>query len=272
MSKINNNLPLCGRTLQPHSGCKFWNFSESKNDGKERILRIDGIIAEESFLDDDVTPKQFKSELESGTGDITVWINSCGGDVFSASQIYNMLRGYKGKVIVKIDGIAASAASLIAMSGDEILMSPVSLMMIHNPSTLAFGEKTDMQKAISMLDETKEAIINAYQERTKLSRKKIADLMSEETWLNARKAVELGFADKIMYDYENIWEDKASDMIFCRAAFANKVLEKLKTEEELKRKEEKWDEDEKEKEQKSKDSQIKSSIEPLYKRLNLLSR
>lgn len=129
---------------------KFWNWVENK-DG--RILYLDGAIAEETWFGDEVTPKQFKDELVSGVGDITVWINSPGGDVFAASQIYNMLMDYKGKVTVKIDGIAASAASVIAMAGGEVLMSPVSMMMIHNPMTIGFGDAGDIGKAISMLDE-----------------------------------------------------------------------------------------------------------------------
>ncbi len=108
---------------------KFWNWAESE---EGRTLYFDGYIAQNSWFDDDITPKKFKSELTSGTGDITVWLNSPGGDVFAASQIYTMLKEYDGKVTVKIDGIAASAASVIAMAGDEIFMSPVAMMMIHN--------------------------------------------------------------------------------------------------------------------------------------------
>jgi len=110
-------------------------------------------------------------------GDISVWINSPGGDVFAASQIYNMLKEYKGKVNVKIDGLAASAASVIAMAGDEISMSPVAMLMIHNPSTLIWGEEADMVKAREMLAEVKESIINAYEVKTKLSREKISKMM-----------------------------------------------------------------------------------------------
>ncbi|EEM0293717.1 Clp protease ClpP, partial [Salmonella enterica subsp. enterica serovar Typhimurium] len=121
---------------------KFWNWI--KNEDGERTLYFDGYIAEESWFDDDITPKKFKAELMESGGDISVWINSPGGDVFAASQIYNMLKEYKGKVTVKVDGLAASAASVIAMAGDEILMSPVAMLMIHNPSTLIWGEEADM--------------------------------------------------------------------------------------------------------------------------------
>ena len=133
---------------------KFWNWKKVKNQetgAEERILELSGTIAEDSWFDDDVTPQLFKDELNSGTGDITVWINSPGGDCVAAAQIYNMLSNYKGKVTVKIDGIAASAASVITMAGDTVLVSPVSMLMIHNPATIAWGDHAEMQKAMDML-------------------------------------------------------------------------------------------------------------------------
>ena len=147
--------------------------------------------------------------MNSGTGNITVWINSPGGDCVAAAQIYNMLMDYKGNVTVKIDGIAASAASVIAMAGTEVLMSPVSTMMIHNPATVAMGDHNEMQKAIEMLNEVKESIINAYEIKTGLSRAKLAHLMEAETWMNANKAVELGFADGIIA--RNAFPEKEDD-------------------------------------------------------------
>lgn len=164
----------------------------------ERILELHGTIAEESWFDDDLTPQMFKDELNAGSGDITVWINSPGGDCVAAAQIYNMLANYKGNVTVKIDGIAASAASVIAMAGNTVLMSPVSMMMIHNPATMAFGDHTEMEKAIEMLEGVKDSIINAYVLKTGLSRAKLSRLMDAETWMDATKAVELGFADDII--------------------------------------------------------------------------
>ena len=155
----------------------------------ERILFLNGTIAEESWFDDDVTPQIFKDELNKGNGNITVWINSPGGDCVAAAQIYNMLIDYKGDVTVKIDGIAASAASVIAMAGTKVLMSPVSMLMIHNPMTIAFGNKGEMEKAISMLDEVKESIINAYEIKTGMSRAKLSRLMDSETWMDANKSV-----------------------------------------------------------------------------------
>ena len=182
---------------------KFWKWKKQKvvnqdnTESTERVLELRGTIASESWYDDDVTPKMFKDELLSGGGDITVYINSPGGDCVAAAQIYNMLSEYPGKVTVKIDAIAASAASVIAMSGDTVLMSPCAVLMVHNPATIAFGDHNEMQKAIDMLAEVKESIINAYQLKTGLSRAKLSKLMEAETWMSAHKAVELGFADDI---------------------------------------------------------------------------
>ena len=185
---------------------KFWAWKNLAEDGQpeERVLELYGTIAEESWFDDDITPRMFKDELNSGSGDVTVWINSPGGDCIAASQIYTMLMDYKGNVTVKIDGIAASAASVIAMAGTKVLMAPTALMMIHNPMTGAFGDHEDMQKAIEMLNEVKESIINAYEIRTNLSRAKLSHLMSSETWMNAKKAIELGFADEILTDDKTV--------------------------------------------------------------------
>lgn len=206
---------------------KFWDWTNSKD---ERVLRIDGVIAEESWINDEITPKQFKSELMSGSGDITLWINSPGGDVFAASQIYNILMDYKGNVTVKIDGLAASAASVIAMAGTRVLMSPVSQIMVHNPMTVAIGNAEEMSKAIKMLSEIKESIINAYEIKTNLSRDEISKMMDSETWMNARKAVELGFADEIMYTEKDQNSEKISNSyIFSRMAVTNKLIDKLKS-------------------------------------------
>ena len=160
---------------------KFWKWknqaqTETEMAPAERTLYLNGTIAEESWFDDDVTPQLFKDELMAGSGDITVWINSPGGDCVAAAQIYNMLMDYKGNVTVKIDGIAASAASVIAMAGTKVLMSPVSMLMIHNPMTIAFGDSAEMQKAIEMLSSVKDSIINAYEIKTGLSRAKLSHL------------------------------------------------------------------------------------------------
>lgn len=231
---------------------KFWNWVKNAAE-EERTLVLNGEISDETWYGDEVTPKLFEKELNAGTGNITVWINSPGGCVFAAAQIYNMLMEYKGDVTVKIDALAASAASVIAMAGTKVLMSPVGLMMIHNPMTIAIGDSREMQKAGEMLDEVKESILNAYEIKTGLNRTRISHLMDGESWFNAKKAVELGFADGILGDTEKA-EDSAGGirtegMMFSRTAVNNSLLSKL-----IPGSEEK-----------------KTPIEQLEKRLNLLS-
>ncbi|MFR6588593.1 MAG: head maturation protease, ClpP-related [Ruminococcus sp.] len=172
--------------------------------GAEHDLYLDGAIAQDSWFEDDVTPAAFQAELKQHTGDVTVWINSPGGGVFAAAQIYTMLRNHAGKVTVKIHGIAASAASVVAMAGDTTLISPVGMLMIHNPSTMAAGEKKDMEQAIAVLEEVKESILNAYVTKTGLSRNRLAKMMDAETWLNANEAMRLGFVDGILFAEDDL--------------------------------------------------------------------
>ena len=177
---------------------KFWNWIHDDSGG--RVLRLEGPIDEDDFWGDSVTPKMFRDELYTDEGDITLWINSPGGNVFCAAEIYTMLRDYPGSVTVRIASIAASAASVVAMAGNLVQISPTGMLMVHDPSTIAMGNARDMEKAITTLNEVKESIINAYAFKTGLSRNRISKLMSDETWLNAKKAVELGFADEILFE------------------------------------------------------------------------
>ena len=177
---------------------KFWNFVKNEETSETELI-FNGPISDETWWGDEITPAMFRDELSKISGDLTVWLNSPGGDCFSASQIYTMLRNYKGKVTVKIDGIAASAASVVAMAGDETLITPTGMLMIHNPMTCTSGNKADMEKAIELLEEVKESIINAYVLKTGMSRNKISKLMDDETWMNAEKALQLGFVDAILF-------------------------------------------------------------------------
>nr|WP_297304884.1 head maturation protease, ClpP-related [uncultured Lachnoclostridium sp.] len=211
---------------------KFWNWVRNEDEGG-RTLYLDGEISDETWYGDEVTPELFRRELESGQGDITVWINSPGGDVFAAAQIYNMLMEYRGDVTVKVDSLAASAASVIAMAGTTVLMSPVAMMMIHNPMTAAIGDSEVMKKAVAMLAEVKESIMNAYEIKTGLNRTRISHLMDAESWFNAKKAVEFGFADGILGDKCGNGEREKKDgtelegIMFSRAAVTNSLLDKL---------------------------------------------
>jgi len=208
---------------------KFWNWARDADESGERVLYFDGEISDETWWGDEITPAMFKSELFSDKGDITIWLNSPGGDCIAASQIYAMLMDYPHNVTVKIDGIAASAASVIAMAGTKVLMAPTALMMVHNPLTIAIGDTDEMQKAISMLDEVKESIINAYQVKTNQSRAKISHWMDAETWMNANKAIELGFADGVLEDSKR--HQATPTYAFSRKAVTNSLLDKVKTKE-----------------------------------------
>lgn len=216
----------------------FWNFIKNEQNEEEIELRIDGDIAMDDnfwsmlFGIENVTPKGFMAELSQYKGkDINVWINSYGGDVYAASRIYTALKEHKGNVKVKIDGVAISAASVIAMAGDEILMSPTSIMMIHNPWGTFQGEASVLRHGADVLDEVKETIINAYQLKANKSRAKISQMMDEETWMSAKKAVSEGFADRILYSDTN--EQTSTDQplnsfMFSRLAIQNSVNEGMK--------------------------------------------
>lgn len=194
---------------------RFWNWSGPQN---QRVLTISGTIAEDSWVDDEVTPQVFQDELSQGKGPIDVWLNSPGGDCVAASRIYTMLMNYPDDVNVKIDGIAASAASVIAMAGTKVSMAPTAMIMIHNPLTIVGGQKEDLDQAAQMLAETKESIINAYELKTNLPREKISAMMDDETWMNVNKAIELGFADNMLGQDKDVtdcysYSDKQSELV-----------------------------------------------------------
>ena len=187
---------------------KFWNWLDDADSG-ERTLMLNGTITDEAWFEDAVTPSNFRAELAKCNGDISVWINSPGGGVLAAAQIYNMLMEYPGNVRVRIDGLAASAATIVAMAGNTVEISPVGCMFIHNPEALSIGNSNDHKLTIAMLDEIKECIINSYEIKTGRSRKELSDLMDSTSWMCAQKAVNLGFADKIMY-----WDEgQGSDVV-----------------------------------------------------------
>lgn len=149
---------------------------------------------------DATSPKDVFDALPSSDEDIEVIVNSGGGDVFSGSEIYTSLKEYPGNVNVKVVGVAASAASVIAMAGSKIEMSPTAQMMIHNASSIAVGDNREMQTAYNMLTSANKAVANAYIAKTGKSEQEITDLMNEETWFSADTAVEQGFADSKMFN------------------------------------------------------------------------
>ena len=212
---------------------RFWNFLQSTETDVE--LRIQGEIVSDDdawyyewFGIDVASPNAFRDALKEHKGkNITVWIDSWGGDTTAAAGIYNALKEHKGKVTVKIDGKAVSAGSIIAMAGDEIQISPVGIMMIHNPWVHASGEAKDMRHIADVLDEVREAIINAYQQKTKQTRKKITEMLDNETWMSAKTAIAQGFADSMLYSDAKETEPQNSFM-FSRLAIQNSAAEGVK--------------------------------------------
>jgi len=215
---------------------KFWvfkNISEEESTlyiSGEILSDIEKEIDEKYFeLENSGTaPKKFREELKEYDGKkITVYIDSYGGDVFAASEIYTMLKEHNGQVIVKIPSIAASAASVIAMAGEKVYMSNTAVMMIHNPSTVAMGDHNDMEKAAEILETIKKSIINAYKEKTGLSEEEISDLMEKETWFDAETAIEKGFCDGYITE---ISQETVKDCIALQMRVYNSVKKPYKIE------------------------------------------
>ena len=178
---------------------KFWQVKNEVN-GNSEILLYGPIAGERSWWGDEVTPRSFAEDLESLNGkDVTVRINSGGGDVFAAHVIHNQLIAYKGKVTVVIDGLAASAATIIAVAGDRIIMPSNALFMIHNPAiglSDYYGAE-ELAQAVNALNAIKDSIVAAYRKRCKVSAEEIAAMMDAETWMGAAECLEKGFVDEI---------------------------------------------------------------------------
>lgn len=218
---------------------KFWNFirNEATETELESVeLRIEGDIVDDGdmwiyewFGEPATAPNAFKSALNEFKGkDLTVWIDSYGGSVFAGASIYNALKEHDGKITVKIDGKAMSAASVIAMAGDEILMSPVAVMMIHNPLTRAQGNMHDLRKVADVLDTVKDSIINAYITKTGRPRNTISSMMDDETWMSANVAVKEGFADGVLYQDEPLNVENIKDLSFNRLSVVNGANQSIK--------------------------------------------
>lgn len=177
---------------------KFWQIKASA-DKKSADLLLYGYISETSWWGDEVTPKEFAEELKS-VGDVevlNVYINSLGGDVFAGQAIYSQLKRHKAHVVVRVDGVAASIASVIAMAGDEIIMPLNAMMMIHNPWVWGAGDAQEFRELAEFLDNVRKTMIAAYRDKTGLSDEEIIQLMDDETWFTAEEAVEKGFADRV---------------------------------------------------------------------------
>ena len=177
---------------------KFWNVMKNDEEKSAELILYGSIGSDEYW--DDISDKAFKQDIEN-LGDvenITLHINSPGGSVFSAVAIANTLKNHKAKITANIDGLAASAATIITSACDIVKMPKNALFMVHNPITFAYGNNQDMQKTLEMLDKVKGSIIETYLNKAKTDRETLSELMDNETWMSAEEAKEYGFVDEIL--------------------------------------------------------------------------
>lgn len=182
---------------------KFWNFINNEDEGNAELYLYHDISSNESWWDDVVTADNFKEELKNlgEKEEITVRINSCGGDVFAASTIYSLLKDNSASITVKIDGFCASAATIVAMAGDKICISPAGMFMIHDPLSglMGYYNAKELKEIATTLDKVKESIMNTYLDRTSKSKEELDKMMEDSTWMSPDEALEDGFVDEIMF-------------------------------------------------------------------------
>lgn len=183
---------------------KFETFHNESTNSTE--ITIYGIIGD-SWWEDSVSASDIDNALKSISGDIVINLNSPGGDAFDGISIFNRLKRHEGKVTINVDGWACSAASVIAMAADELIMGLGSMLMIHEASSLVWGTKGEMRKEADVLEELEEGIIDIYMTKAKVSRDEIRERVDAETWFSAKKAVELGFADKVEGEQSDTTEE-----------------------------------------------------------------
>ncbi len=181
---------------------KFWEFRAAAAEPTVGELLLYGPIGPDdgmSWLFDEVTPKQFREEMDAlgNISELRVSINSSGGDVFAGQAIHSMLTRHPAQVTVYVDGLAASIASIVAMAGDTIVMPRNAMMMVHNPWTVGVGDAREFRKLADTLDSIRESMVAAYQSKTGIDRPRLLNLLNAETWMTAEEAVAQGFADQV---------------------------------------------------------------------------
>lgn len=211
----------------------FWSWTAASADTENRaVLVLSGTIdSGESWYDDTVWPSRFRSELDGHAGEaIQVEINSPGGDVFAGFEIYNMLLAHTGSVRVRVVGMAASAASLIAMAADpgELVMCEASMLMIHNPWTLAAGNSDALREQADVLDMIRDVMVSCYMRRFTGTREELERLLGEETWMTPERACELGLCDAIERAQEEDQDGGALAMAGRYAAMSRAQMEDIR--------------------------------------------
>lgn len=179
----------------------FWQIRDAKmSESGEPEIEFYGYISEYAWDEEDIVPSMFKADLYKvgAGGPVTVRINSPGGSVVAASLLRAILMDYPGKVTCRIDGMCASAATMVAIAGDRVLMQDTAFFMIHDPWTIAFGNEEELKGVIDVLKTTKAAIVAAYESRSNLTVEQIGRMMAAETWMSAKDAQEYGFVDEVV--------------------------------------------------------------------------
>jgi ATP-dependent Clp protease protease subunit len=200
MSQNNQPIRCFEGSAKPYE--PFWKFTNEANaDGAE--LELYGVISEYSWMGDEISPKKFKDDLYSfgKGGPITLKINSPGGDVIAASVMRSIMYEYPGEITTRIDGMAASAAVIVAMSGKKVHIMDSAYMMIHDPSVTVLFASLDIEMLGALRDDLKSikaGIVQTYASKTGLSEDKLSKMMADETWMSAREAVDLRFADEVI--------------------------------------------------------------------------
>lgn len=203
---------------------KFWSWSNSIESTDSELV-IEGDISSESWWGDEATPAELRKELAKHKGDLTVSLNSNGGDVFAGVSMYNALKNFDGNVTVRVDGLAASIASVIAMAGDKVIMSPGSMMMIHKPWTVVAGDANELDKVKEVLNEIEGSLLPIYISRTGKSEEEVRQLLDAETWMTAEEAVEMGFADEAIEAKKSSYSDAIKNLLNGNLAFSMKATE-----------------------------------------------
>jgi ATP-dependent Clp protease protease subunit len=216
---------------------KFWKWSNAVESNDSELVIEGDISSQESWWFDTATPEELRNELKKHTGDLTVSLNSGGGDVFAGVAMYNALRNYDGKVTVRVDGLAASIASVIAMAGDKVVMSPGSMMMVHKPWTMVAGDANELEKVREVLNGIEDSLIPIYATRTGKTEEEVRELLEAETWMTGDEAVEMGFADEAIIEAKTAYSDAIKNLMSGKLAFSmsatqtsmEKLVDKIKS-------------------------------------------
>lgn len=189
---------LFGGKTKPHE--PFWKVVDAEtSESGEAEIQFYGYISEYAWAQDDISPRLFRETLDSLEGQpVTVRIHSGGGDVFAASAIRAMLMSYPGQVTTRIDGLCASAATVVALAGQKVVMQDSAYFMVHDPWCLAIGNAAELKETAKMLGTIKAGIVETYQNKTGIDPETISKLMSQETWMTAEEAVGLNFVDEVV--------------------------------------------------------------------------